>query len=39
MKQYFKVTFEYSEGIYCTNLAHDLQTAIKTAANWLKEGV
>ena len=22
MKKYFKVTFEYAEGIYCTNLAH-----------------
>lgn len=22
MKSYFKVTFEYAEGIYCTNLAH-----------------
>ena len=22
MKQYYKVTFEYSDGIYCTNLAH-----------------
>ena len=22
MKRYFKVTFEYAEGIYCTNLAH-----------------
>lgn len=22
MKRYYKVTFEYSEGIYCTNLAH-----------------
>lgn len=22
MKKYYKVTFEYAEGIYCTNLAH-----------------
>ncbi len=22
MKKYFKVSFEYSEGIYCTNIAH-----------------
>lgn len=22
MKKYFKVTFKYAEGIYCTNLAH-----------------
>ena len=34
--EYFVILDDTNEG---SNKAHDLQTAIKTAANWLTEGV
>ena len=36
MKTYYKVSFEYSEGIYCTNMAH-AENAAESAYNHIKE--
>lgn len=35
MKTYYKVSFEYSEGIYCTNIAH-AETAADVEAHYSK---